>query len=208
MKRAGLILGLVVIANIAWMGLVRSPLPPIPEIRSALSKEVPFSFSINSMTYTGLEFSLNEKIGGKGMYVQFGMANAWKSGRAGLVLQGIKAQGGMKGGMSRDKYLNDQKRKEESGKDFSDFMKDGRGRSLSTYSFNQTLVEGKSGKPYMLVAYDGPAMEMIQTLEVPRPVTLPAHISRQFIDKGIIQFQPGTMTLDSKVQGFLYSSCG
>ena len=45
-------------------------------------------------------------------------------------------------------------------------------------------------------------MEMIQTLEIPRPVTLPAHISKQFIDKGIIQFQPGTVAFDGKIKGF------
>lgn len=41
-----------------------------------------------------------------------------------------------------------------------------------------------------------------QTLEVPRPVTLPEHVSRLFVEKGIIQFKPGTVAFDSQSKGF------
>src|SRR5690606_9743695 len=111
---------------------------------------------------------LKEKVGGKGMFVHFSMANAWKSGRPGLLLQGMSASSGLRG-MSARKYLDDPKRKENKGKDFSDFMQDNAGKPVSAYQFKQTLVEGRNGQTFMLIAYNGPAMEMIQTLEVPRP---------------------------------------
>ena len=80
--------------SLVWMGFVREPLPPIPEITGELSKEVKLNFSINTMDYSGVELALNEKVEGKGMYVQFKMANAWKTGRPGLVVSGIKATKG------------------------------------------------------------------------------------------------------------------
>jgi hypothetical protein len=202
MRYAGISVLAILTGILCWMGLVRQPLPPVPEISRTLSKEVPFEFSIKSMNYKSVEFGLNKQAKGKDMFIQFSMANAWKTGRPGLVLNGINARSNFSGGMSAQKYLDDSKRKGKESKDFSDFMKDKSGKSVSTYRFKQTLVEGKGGETFMLIAYDGPAMEMIQTLEVPRPVTLPAHISQLFVDKGIIQFQPGTVAFDNRNQGF------
>ncbi|MCB0846992.1 MAG: hypothetical protein KDE26_27265 [Bacteroidetes bacterium] len=202
MKKISITLLFLLIAGTAWMGFVREPLPPVPEICNALSEEVPLNFGINSMNASGLELSMNQKIGGKGMYVQFSMNKAWKTGRPGLVLNGIKPISGFSGGMAPQKYLNEKGKGNGQGKDFSDFMKDKSGKSISSYTFKQTLVEGTDGKSYMKMTYDGPTMEMIQTLEIPRPVTLPAHVSKQFIDKGIIQFQPGTVAFDGKIKGF------
>lgn len=201
LKYTGITLLVLITGIIGWMGLVREPLPPIPEISRVVSNEVSFDFSIESMNYNKVELALDQKIKGKGMFIQFGMANAWKTGRAGLVLNGISGRSSLSG-MSPQKYLDDPKRKEQKSKDFSDFMKDRSGRSLSGYSFNQKLVEGQGGQPYMLISYNGPAMEMIQTLEIPRPITLPAHVSSLFTEKGIIQFKPGTVSFDGKSKGF------
>lgn len=201
MKKIAILIATFVLVNLAWMGFVREPLPPIPEIEREISDRVNLDFSISAMDYSGVELALNEKVGGQGMYVQFKMANAWKSGRTGLVVNGISTRSGFRGGMSPKSYLNDDKRK-GGGKDFSDFMKDKRGKTVTTYSFQHTLVEGRGGKNYLQMSYNGPAMEMLQTLEIPRPVTVPGHISRQFIPKGVIQFQPGTVAFDSKIKGF------
>lgn len=202
MKKAALIFAGLILLSLAWMAFVRQPLAPIPEICAPLSDEVEFDFSINTMDYSGLEFSLNKKIEGQGMYVQFKMANSWKTGRTGLVCSGIKPTSSFKGGMSPKDYLKDPKRAEKGDKDFSDFMKDSKGKPVSSYSFKQMLVEGKDGKTYMQITYDGVAMELIQTLEIARPITLPAHISRQFVPDGIVQFQSGTITMDKKINGF------
>jgi hypothetical protein len=202
MKKIGLFISALIIASLGWMGFVREPLPPIPAISAEISEEVGFDFSINTMDYSGLEFSLDDEVEGKGMYVEFKMNNAWKTGRPGLVVNGIKTTSSFDKGMSPKKYLEDKKRKNRGGKDFSDFMKDNNGRSVSTYTFMQTLVEGEDGKTYMRMSYDGTAMEMIQTLEIPRPITLPAHISRKFISEGIIQFQRGVVAFDNKIKGF------
>lgn len=202
MKKFAFLLAVLLAGCLAWMGFVREPLPPIPEISAVLSEEVKLDFDINTMNYSGVEFRMKNRMQGKGMYVQFKMDNAWKTGRPGLVLTGVKGNSSFSNGMSPKSYLNDEKRKGKSGKDFSDFMKDRRGNNLSSYSFRQTLVEERSGKKYMQISYSGPAAEMIQTLRIPRPVTIPAHVSRQFIPKGIIQFQPGTVAFDRRSNGF------
>lgn len=183
------------------MGFVREPLPPIPEISKPLSEKVDMKFSIQSMNYSNVELALDKKVKGKGMNVQFKMANAWKTGRTGLVLTGIKTSN-FNIGMPPSVYLKDSKRKAKKEKDFSAFMKDRRGKSVTSYNLQHTLVEGKSGKKFMQLTYQGPSMEMLQTLQITRPVTVPAHISRQFVSKGIIQFQPGTVAFDKRSKGF------
>ncbi|MEZ5040420.1 MAG: hypothetical protein R2828_11020 [Saprospiraceae bacterium] len=45
------------------------------------------------------------------------MANAWKTGRAGLALNGIIEISGLKNGMAPKGYLNDLKRKEKGASD-------------------------------------------------------------------------------------------
>ena len=202
MKKIVILLSAFIITNLGWMGFIREPLPPIPNIRAEISDEVSFDFSINTMDYSGLELSLNDKVEGKGMYVDFKMNNAWKTGRPGLVVNNIKAESNSNKGMSPKKYLEDKNRPKNGNKDFGDFMKDTKGKPVSTYTFKQTLVEDENGKTFMRMTYDGSEMEMIQTLEIPRPITLPAHISRKFNPKGIIQFQPGVVTFDSKIKGF------
>jgi hypothetical protein len=202
MKKFGLIISAIVLASFSWIAFVREPLAPIPTICAELSEETNLDFSINTMDYTGVELSLNNKMEGKGMYVHFQMANTWKTGRTGLVVKNINASSSLKGGMNPDKYLADDKRKEQGEKDFSNFMKDKKGKPVSSYTFKHTLVEGQDGKTYMRMAYDGPAMEMLQTLEVPHVIPIPAHVSKQFVPKGVIQFQPGTFTFDAKINGF------
>jgi len=202
MKTIMILITAFVLTNLGWMGFVREPLPPIPTICAEISEEVGFDFSINTMDYLGLEFSLDEKVEGKGMYVEFKMNNAWKTGRPGLVVNSIKTESRFDRGMSPKKYLEDKKRPKKGNKDFSDFMKDNKGKPVSTYTFKQTLVEGKNGKTFMRMSYDGSEMEMIQTLEILHPITLPAHISRKFNPRGIIQFQRGVVTFDSKTKGF------
>lgn len=202
MKYAGISILAILTGIICWMGMVRKPLPPVPEITATISEEVPFDFSIGSMDARSVEFALNRGGKGKGMYVNFSMANAFKTGRAGLVLNGINTRSTLTRGMSAQSYLDDSKRKAKGERDFSNFMKDKRGKTVSTYRFKQTLVEGKGNKTYMLIAYNGPAMEMIQTLEIPRPVTLPPYISQMFTEKGNIQFMPGTVSFDSSSKGF------
>ncbi|HMQ89521.1 MAG TPA: hypothetical protein PKB07_18115 [Flavilitoribacter sp.] len=190
-----------ILLNLTWMAFVREKLPPVPTICAELSDRVDFNFNIKSVGTTGIELGLDKPVNGKGMFVQFKMANAWKTGRLGLVVEGIRANG-FNIGMPPTVYLNDARRKEKSGKDFSDFMKDKKGNEITSYNFQQTLVEGESGQKYMQIVYTGKEMEMIETLEVPRPLPIPAHISKQFIDKGLIQFQPGTVAFDPKIKGF------
>lgn len=192
----------LVLACLAWMGFVREPLPSIPVIRAEVSKDVNLDFSINSLDLSGVELALNNKIEGKGMYVQFQANNTWKTGRPGLIVKGIMTSPGLRSGKPPKEYLKENNGKGKTGKDFSDFMNDNRGNSIATYTFQHTLVEGDNGKTFMRMSYNGPVMDMIQTLDIERPITIPAHVSRQFLDKGIIQFQPGVVAFDSKIKGF------
>ncbi|MBR9920703.1 MAG: hypothetical protein GYB31_07665 [Bacteroidetes bacterium] len=202
MKKWLLFIILIIAGNLIWMGFVRKPLPPIPEICAEISPEIKHTFHIESMNNDGLEFALNQKVNGKGMYIQFKMANAWKSGRAGLVVNGIKGNSGFSGGKSPQEYLSQSDRPKPGGKDFGHFMRDNKGKSVSNYTFKHTLTEGTDGKTYMRMSYDGPDMPMLQMLEVPRPITVPGHISKQFVSNGVVQFQKGTYAFDKSINGF------
>ncbi len=192
----------VLISSAAWMAMIREPLPEIPEILRPVSDEVPFDFQITSMTASSVEMGLQQKVSGRDMYVKFSMSNAFKTGRPGLVLNGIGGRKSLSGGMSAQKYMQEESKSREKKKGFGDFMRDRRGRSVTAYKFRQMLEEGRDGKTYMLVAYNGPEMNMIQTLEIPRPITLPKYISDKFTDKGIVQFKQGKVAFDSRVKGF------
>ncbi len=204
MKKVLITVAAVIFITTVWMAFVRKALPPIPEINSHLSKEVDLIFSVESMDYNDIELSLNNKKDGKGMYINFAMSNAFKTGRAGLIVKNIGERPVLKANMKPKEYLEDKKRKENKGKgrDFEEFISDKKGKELSSYTFKQTLVEGKDGNTYMQMLYEGSAMNMIEQLEIPHPITIPAHISRQFTDKGIIQFQKGVYALDTKAGGF------
>ncbi|MEZ4886753.1 MAG: hypothetical protein R3E32_18640 [Chitinophagales bacterium] len=204
MKKVGFFIAGLILLSLSWIGFVREPLPPIPQIAADVSEEVALDFSINSMNKTGIELAMNEKVKGEGMYVQFRMADVFETGRLGLVLYGIKTTSDFKNGVSPKGYMKSEKPAavNKKGKDLTIFMKDKQGKDISNYSFSQKLVKGKDGQTYMQMTYNGPAVEMLQTLEVARPITLPAPISRKFLPKGIIQFMPGTVALDPKIKGF------
>ena len=202
MRRILLFTILFLLANIAWMGFVREPLPPTPEIVEALSPKMPLRFAINKMDYSGVELMLDKRATGQPMFAKFQMSNAWKTGRSGLVLQGIGGASAMKQAMSPQKYVADPKRKAKKSKDFTAFMKDRGGRGITSYTLNHTLVKGKDGRQYMQMTYSGPPMEMIQMLQIPRPITVPGHLARKFVPKGTLQFQRGTVAFDKRINGF------
>lgn len=202
MKNILIAIAALLISSVAWMAMIREPLPEIPEIIRPLSEEVPFDFQITSMTASSVEMGLRQKVSGRDMFVKFSMSNAFKTGRPGLILNGLGGRKSLSGGMSAQKYLQEESKSTDKKKGFGDFMRDRRGRSVTTYKLNQMLEEGRDGKTYMLVAHNGPDMNLIQTLEIPRPVTLPKYISQKFTDKGIIQFRPGKVAFDNGAKGF------
>ncbi len=202
MKNILIAIAALLISSVAWMAMIREPLPEIPEILRPVSDEVPFDFQITSMTASSVEMGLKQKVGGKDMFVKFSMSNAFKTGRPGLVLNGLGSRKSLSGGMSAQKYMQEESKSQDKKKGFGDFMRDRRGRSVTTYKLLQMLEEGQDGKTYMLVAHNGPDMNLIQTLEIPRPVTLPKYISEKFTDQGIIQFKRGKAAFDNRVKGF------
>lgn len=202
MKKIFLGVAVLVVISLMWMAFVRQPLNPVPEICGTLSEEVPLDFTISKINEDGIELAMANKVSGKEMFIHFNMVNTWKTGRTGLVVQGMNGSSTFKGGRSPQDYLKDEKRISKQEKDFSDFMKDHGGKSVSTYKFKQQLVEEGSGEMYMRMSYDGVSMEMLQILEIPRPITVPAHVSRLFVPEGIVQFQKGTVTFDQNINGF------
>ena len=202
MKRIGIFTLIFVVVNLAWMGFVREPLPEVPEMLTPISPPVNMKFAINTMSSSGVEMSMNNRSTGKGMFVQFKMSNAWKTGRTGLVVTGINSNSNFSRGMSPRAYVNSPTRKRQTAKDFTHFMKDKQGKTIGSYPINHRLVRAKGGQTYLQLTYKGSAMEMLQTLEVPQPITVPAHISRRFVPKGAIQFQRGTVRFDRRINGF------
>lgn len=198
MKRVLATATILVVASLVWLGFNRAPLPPTPEISRIISKEVKLKFKMNKVDYTSVELALAE--GKDDMFVQFSVSDAWKGGRLGLVVDGMDTQSKAKG-MKPSDYEKQAKR-EAKAKDFGQFMKDKKGKPVQHYTFIQEVAEGKDGKTYLKMTYDGPDVPMLDLLEVKNPVTVPNKIARRFgLEKGI-QLEPGTAAFDKSINGF------
>lgn len=200
MKKNLFIVSFLLLAVMTWFGFNWAFLPAPPEIARELSEEVSFSFSINKMDLSEVELALNNASGENAMFCHFSMSGEWGRGRPGLALNalGTSSRLGSRG-KSPDAYL---KERGNSGKDFSDFMKDNSGKPVKSYTFRQTLSEGKDGKLYMKMAYAGKPMPLIQVLDIKKSLPVPPAISRKFTNEGQIYFLPGTVYLDRKINGF------
>lgn len=188
----------LVIVSLVWLGFNRAPLPPTPEISRVISKEVKLKFKMNKVDYTNVELALAE--GKDDLFVQFSVSDAWKGGRLGLVVDGMDTKSKAKG-MKPSDYEKQAKR-ESAGKDFGQFMKDKKGKPVQFYTFIQEIAEGKDGKMYLKMTYDGPDVPMLDLLEVKRSVTIPNKIAKRFgLEKGI-QLEPGTVAFDKSINGF------
>ncbi|MGA7305469.1 MAG: hypothetical protein WBW88_11365 [Rhodothermales bacterium] len=188
----------LILACLIWLGFNRAPLPPTPEISHLTGKEVKLKFKMNKVDLANVELALAE--GGDNLFVQFSVADSWKGGRLGLVIDGMAEKSKAKG-MKPTDYEKDKKH-ESKGKDFGQFMKDKKGKPVKFYTFTQQVAEGKDGKTYLKMSYDGPDVPMLDVLEVKNPVTIPTNIVKRFgLEKGI-QLQPGTFAFDKSINGF------
>jgi hypothetical protein len=198
MKKVLLTVAVLVVASLVWLGFHRAPLPPTPEIERTLGKEVKLKFKMNKVHYSNVELALAE--GKDDLFVQFGVSDAWKGGRIGLTVEGMTGKSKAKG-MKPSDYEKDEKRASK-GKDFGQFMKDKKGKPVQFYTFIQEVAEGKDGKMYLKMTYDGPDVPMLDLLEVKTPVTIPTNIAKRFgLDKGL-QLEPGTASFDKSINGF------
>lgn len=199
MKKALLSAGILVIASVVWLGLYRAPLPPTPEIDHMMGKEVKLKFKMNKVDMTNVELALAE--GKDNAFVQFSIADSWKGGRLGLVIDGMTTESKAKG-MNPSEYAKEHKGKKDDGERFGRFMKDEKGKPVEFYTFIQEVAEGKDGKTYLKMSYDGPDVPMLDILEVKQPIAVPTNIAKRFgLDKGI-QFQPGKFAFDESINGF------
>jgi len=198
MKKIVLSASAIVLASLVWMGFNRAPLPPAPEIANTVGKEVKLRFKMNKVDYTTVELALDE--GKDAMFVQFSVSDAWKGGRLGLTVDGMSGESSAKG-MKPSDYEKDAKR-ESKGKDFGQFMKDNKGKPVQSYTFIQQVAEGKDGKTYLKMSYDGPDVPMLDVLEIKQPITIPTNVVKRFgLEKGI-QLAPGTASFDKSINGF------
>ena len=199
MKKIVATAGVLVVACLVWLGFNRAPLPPTPEISRIISKQVKLKFKMNKVDYTNVELALDE--GRDNLFVQFSMSDAWKGGRIGLVVDGM-TEGSKSKGKSPSEYEKDSKSNSEDGKNFGQFMKDKKGKPVQHYTFLQEVAEGKDGKTYLKMTYDGPDVPMLDLLEVKSGVTVPPKIAKRFgLEKGI-QLEPGTVAFDKSINGF------
>lgn len=198
MKKILATASILVVACLVWLGFNRAPLPPTPEISRVISKEVKLKFKMNKVDYTNVELALSE--GKDDLFVQFSVSDSWKGGRLGLVVDGMSEKSKAKGRKPSD-YEKDANRASK-GKDFGQFMKDKKGKPVQFYTFIQQVAEGKDGKTYLKMTYDGPDVPMLDLLEVKAPVTIPTNVAKRFdLDKGI-QLETGTFSFDKSINGF------
>ena len=189
----------LIVASLVWLGFNRSPLPPTPEISRVIGKQVKLKFKMNKVDYTNVELALAE--GKDDLFVQFSVSDAWKGGRLGLVVDGMSGRSKAKG-MSPSEYEKNEGRESKGGKDFGQFMKDKKGKPVRHYTFIQEVAEGKDGKTYLKMTYDGADVPMLDLLEVKNSVTIPTNIAKRFgLEKGI-QLEPGTVAFDKSINGF------
>ena len=189
--------GLIVL-SLVWLGFNRAPLPPTPDIERTVGNEVKLRFKMNKVDYTNVELALSE--GGDNLFVQFSVSDAWKGGRIGLVVDGMTTSSTSKGKKPGD-YEKDENRAKK-GKDFGQFMKDKKGKPVQFYTFVQQVAEGKDGKTYLKMSYEGADVPMLDILEVKKPVTIPTNITKRFgLDKGV-QLEAGSAAFDKEINGF------
>jgi hypothetical protein len=81
-------------------------------------------------------------------------------------------------------------------------MKDEKGKAVQFYTFKQAVAEGKDGKMYLKMTYDGPQVPMLDILEVASPVAIPKKIAKRFdLDKDV-KLLPGKASFDKSINGF------
>jgi hypothetical protein len=199
MKKYVVVSVVMLAISFVWIGANRAPLPELPEIDHLVGKEVKLRFKMNKFDQTKVELALAEKK--DKMFVKFSMSDAWKEGRLGLVVDGMSEKSyGLP--LSPSDYAKNEKRESQKGKDFGMFMKDKKGKPVEFYTFSQTVAEGKDGKQYLKMTYEGPDVPLIEMLEVKGPITVPPKIAKRFGLEKDIQIQPGKAAYDRSVNGF------
>jgi hypothetical protein len=82
------------------------------------------------------------------------------------------------------------------------FMRDGRGRDVMNFAFENQLTEGPNGELLMRMRYTGVPVPLIETLVVDETVTLPAFIKDRFGSNQALRFEKGSYDLDNQIDGF------
>lgn len=163
--------------------------PEPPDNYVVLSDTVNLEFKVNRMDGISVELSLSEADDSSNYYCLFELSDDWLKGHFGLVLKE----------MSGSPIL-----KENTGilPDISRFQKDNSGNNISTYSFDHALAEDDKDVTYIRLSYIGPAMPLIESLQVVKNMSLPGHISERFGLDQDIEFQAGKYGLDTNINGF------
>lgn len=199
MKKYLLLSLVLIIACTIWFGFNRAALPEVPSICGELSKQVPLKFKIDKLSLSEIELRL---AGSEDLFILFQMTGPWKTGKPGLIMKSADKTSKLAKGMTPEKYKVEKSRAGKDSEDFGQFMKDKKGKEVKSYTFNQTIVEEKSGKVFMKMAYEGPDVPMIQLLELSEQMVLPSHISKKFSKSGKVVFLPGSYRFDKAINGF------
>jgi hypothetical protein len=189
MKTKLILTVLILISAAACELFDKEDFPEPPDSYTVLAETVSLEFRINRLDGVSVELSLNGAQESENLYFLFELSDDWKKGHFGLVLKDISGSG----------ILN-----EDSGikPDISRFQKDNKGNPVVTYTFDNTLVEDDEGSKYIRLSYTGPAMPLIESLQVAKNMSMPQHISDKFGIKEDIEFQEGKYGLDKDINGF------
>jgi hypothetical protein len=169
--------------------------PPIPEITKEISDPINYEFRINKISTNQVE--LAHVNGREPMFINFRLSGSWKTARPSLVVSTVSPRSAFAKGQNPQKFKN-----EKNEKDFTQFMKDKRGKDVRSYIFTNTVVEDKGNKRYLKMTYSGADIPMIGTLIVKNRTRFPDFVAKKFQSKNPIQLKAGTYTFDRSINGF------
>ncbi len=195
MKRFFLVTSSLLFLSLVFFAFYPGQYPPIPEITKELSSTVKYEFRINKMSTNRVE--LAHVNGREPMFINFQLSGSWKTGRPSLVVSTVSPRSQFAKGQNPKSYKN-----QKGEKDFTQFMKDKKGRPVSSYAFSNTVVEGKGGKQYLKMTYSGADIPMIGTLVVKKTTDFPDFVADKFKSDKPIRLKAGTYTFDRSINGF------
>ena len=185
----------LLLLSLTLLALFPGKLPPVPEITKELYGPVNLHFRIHKMDLNQCELAHANP--GEPLFVNFEISGSWSTRRPTLLISSASEQSRLPNGMDPKEFKG-----KKDGKDFSQFMKDNRGRPVQSYNFVNTITEDKDGKRYLKMTLKGPDMPMVGTMIVRNKVTFPAFLSRKFQIRENISLAPGEYALDPSINGF------
>lgn len=189
MKNKWILIILIISTVTACDLFEKESFPEPPENYTEMTGAINLEFKINRMDGISVEMSLSGADESNNLYFLYELSSDWVKGHFGLVLKDVSSSSILE---------------ENTGifPDISRFQKDNDGNEVKTYSFDNLLIEDDQGMNYLKLSYTGPAMPLIESLQVEKNLVLPVRVSDWFGIEQDIEFQAGKYGLDANINGF------